>query len=649
MIAVPLRHREEAVGLLTVLSRTPNAFTTEDLNTLELLAVVLASVMSHASEFEALARFRTIFQASSVGIVRVDRDGRVVEANPAMEKMLGYTASELAAISFREYTHPDDVDRNVHLFSELMAGRLDSVQLEMRYFRRDGEMIWTQMTAAIERDADGEPACAISMVENITERKAAEEALRRQSELNEYQALHDGLTGLPNRTLFHDRIEQAILTAGARGRPRRGADDGPRPVQGDQRHARASRRRRAPAGDRAAAAERRCATADTVARLGGDEFGLLLPQHCEPAGRRASSLERICEGVEEPIMLEGMPLDDRGAHRRRVLARARPRRRNAAAARRHRDVPREGRRTRLRVLRRGAATPTTRRVSRSSASCAARSTQDELVLDYQPKVGLADGRVDSLEALVRWHHPGAACVPPDEFIPLAEQTGLIKPLTRYVLAAALEQCRALARREGSSCSIAVNLSTRDAARPRLPDDVGELLESTGCRRRVLELEITESAMIADPRAHARPCSTSSARSASGSRSTTSAPATRRSRTSSASRSTRSRSTGRSSCTWTRRRRRHIVRSTIELGRSLGLDGRRRGGRERADLAAAAGARVHDRPGLLPHPARARSRAPRVAATLRPRRDPHTGARRSGLTLTPGPLHILCGWARRRCG
>ena len=173
LIAVPLRHREEAVGLLTVLSRTPNAFTTEDLNTLELLAVVLASVMSHASEFEALARFRTIFQASSVGIVRVDRDGCLVEANPAMEKLLGYTASELATISFREYAHPDDVDRNLHLFAELMAGRLDSVQLEMRYFRRDGEMIWTQMTAAVERDADGEPACAISMVENITIRGSA--------------------------------------------------------------------------------------------------------------------------------------------------------------------------------------------------------------------------------------------------------------------------------------------------------------------------------------------------------------------------------------------------------------------------------------------------------------------------------------------
>ena len=95
LIAVPLRHRGEAVGLLNVLSRTPNSFTAEDLNTLELLAVVLASVMSHASEFEALGRFRTIFQASSVGIVRVDRDGRLVEANPAMERMLGYSASEL--------------------------------------------------------------------------------------------------------------------------------------------------------------------------------------------------------------------------------------------------------------------------------------------------------------------------------------------------------------------------------------------------------------------------------------------------------------------------------------------------------------------------------------------------------------------------
>ena len=169
-----------------------------------------------------------------------------------------------------------------------MGGRLDSFQLEMRYFRRDGEMIWTQMTAAIERDADGEPACAISMVENITERKAAEEALRRQSELNEYQALHDGLTGLPNRTLFYDRIRQAILTAGREGgrvavmmmdvdRFKEINDTLGHHV-GDALLEELARR-----------LQNVLRTSDTVARLGGDEFGLLLPQHCEPAGRRASS------------------------------------------------------------------------------------------------------------------------------------------------------------------------------------------------------------------------------------------------------------------------------------------------------------------------------------------------------------------------
>ena len=494
LIAVPLRHRGEAVGLLNVLSRTPNSFTAEDLNTLELLAVVLASVMSHASEFEALARFRTIFQASSVGIVRVDREGHVVEANPAMERMLGYTACELATISFREYTHPDDIERNLYLFNEMMDGRIDSFQLEKRYFRRDGEMIWTQITAAVERDQDGEPRFAISMIENITERKAAEDALRRQSELNEHQALHDGLTGLPNRTLFYDRIRQAILTAGREGgrvavmmmdvdRFKEINDTLGHHV-GDALLEELARR-----------LQNVLRTSDTVARLGGDEFGLLLPQHCEPADVRIV-LERICEGVEEPIMLEGMPLmieasigvafwPENGQdvetllqHADSAMYKAKEEHVTHAFYDEAQDSYDP---TRLRLV----------------GELHRALEQKELVLYYQPKVRLADGEVDSLEALSRWNHPRLGLVPPDDFIPLAEQTGLIKPLTLHVIAAALEQSRSW-RLDGLNLPIAVNLSARTLRDLDFPTHVERLLVSSGLDGSVLQFEITESAMIADP-------------------------------------------------------------------------------------------------------------------------------------------------------
>ena len=129
-------------------------------------------------------------------------------------RLLGYTAAELAELSFREYTHPDDIEHNVTLYKELMAGDRDGYQLEKRCFRKNGEMIWVQITASLERDADGAPTFAISMFENITERKLAQETLRKQAELNAHQALHDALTGLANRRKLYLDVE-ARLAAGS--------------------------------------------------------------------------------------------------------------------------------------------------------------------------------------------------------------------------------------------------------------------------------------------------------------------------------------------------------------------------------------------------------------------------------------------------
>jgi PAS domain S-box-containing protein/diguanylate cyclase (GGDEF)-like protein len=212
MVVVPLLRGEETAGMLAVTSKRPAAFGEEELWTLELLVVALSAAMSHAAEFEAeraktLAseRYRAIFECAPIGIVRVDSAGRLVETNPAMEAMIGYSASELAEISFADYTHPEDVEHNLSLFDDLMSGKRDSYRLEKRYFRKNGQMIWTQVTATLERDDTGEPAFAISMIEDITQRKVAEAALLSQAELNEYQALHDALTGLPNRRkLFLD-------------------------------------------------------------------------------------------------------------------------------------------------------------------------------------------------------------------------------------------------------------------------------------------------------------------------------------------------------------------------------------------------------------------------------------------------------------
>ena len=172
----------------------------------------------------------------------------------------------------------------------------------------------------------------------------------------------------------------------------------------------------------------------------------------------------------------------------------------------------------------------------------------ELVLHYQPKVDLRDRRgASASRRCVRWHHPTRGLVPPDEFIPLAEQTGLIEPLDAWVLDAALRAVRAVARATACELAVAVNLSARTCSTRDLPDrGRGAAARSTACRAALLELEITET----HDRRPTRPArcailDAAARRSASRSRSTTSAPATRRWPTSSACRSTSSRSTARS--------------------------------------------------------------------------------------------------------
>jgi len=501
MAAVPLRHGAETVGILSVLSQRPGAFGDRDLETLELLSVVLSLAISHAAEFEArraqaeaLSRFRTMFDGASIGMVTFDRRGRALEANSALERMLGYTAAELSAIRFEEITHPDDVEHNLDLFREMMAGVRSSFQLEKRYHRKDGKVIWGRVASVVEVDEAGRPKSAISMVEDITERKVAEEEARRQSELNKHQALHDALTGLPNRTLLRDRIQRAILTArreGGRVAVLMMDLDRFKEINDSLGH-QVGDKVLTELGDRLQKVLRET---DTVARLGGDEFGLLLPKHEKPADVTAA-LERVSNAIEQPILLDDLPLTveasigvafypDDGD--------------DVDALLQHADVAMYAAKERsLRYSFYDRTAPQYDPARLTIISELRRAIDErELVLYYQPKARLDTGEVFAVEALLRWNHPTRGLIMPDDFIPFAQQTGLIKPLTLYVVGEALRQC-GLWQAEGIELSIAVNLSMRNLLDLEFPEQVARLLEECNLEPDRLEFEITESTMLADP-------------------------------------------------------------------------------------------------------------------------------------------------------
>jgi diguanylate cyclase (GGDEF)-like protein len=236
-------------------------------------------------------------------------------------------------------------------------------------------------------------------------------------------------------------------------------------------------------------------TSDTVARLGGDEFGVLLP---DASGRDdvVRTVERMRAAIEEPVTLQGLALSleasfgialhpDDGEDVETLL-------RCADGAMYHAKAEKSGwalfdsSRDRQDGARLTLMGELRRALDRS-----------ELVLYYQPQVCLADGEVRTAEALLRWNHPVRGLVPPDAFIPMAQQTGLIKPLTLYVINEALRQCRSW-QDEGLQLAIAVNLSARNLVDADLPRQVAGLLKRWKIEPKLLEFEITESAMLAEP-------------------------------------------------------------------------------------------------------------------------------------------------------
>ena len=390
-----------------------------------------------------------------------------------------------------------------------MSGKRNSFQLELCCRQTSGTEMWVLLRARCWNVTS--PAtldCVVAMIENITDRKRAESELMRQAEINEYQALHDPLTGLPNRILFTDRIGQAIQQA-KRHKTKlavalidldrfKEINDSLGHTAGDQVLI--------SVGERMAGALR---ASDTVARLGGDEFGLVLPELSDtdallPVTRRACRRPsrnqiHVCRllpiGIEASIGIAIYP--DHAHDAQTLIQRA--------------DVAMyEAKRDGFNYVFYDDSVPDYDVTSLTLVSDLRRAISErELVLYYQPKAALESGIVTSVEALIRWMHPERGLVLPDSFIPLAQETSLIGPLTLYVIEEALRQSRTWSeqghRSAGGrqSCRPAIS----STAFPRM--QVAELLRRWDVKPNALELEVTESSMLANPTRAAKRSSASS--------------------------------------------------------------------------------------------------------------------------------------------
>jgi diguanylate cyclase (GGDEF)-like protein len=322
----------------------------------------------------------------------------------------------------------------------------------------------------------------------------ASRSLREQVLANEHQALHDVLTGLANRALFHDRVRQSVLLAEREGM------EGAVMIMDLDRFKKINDTLGHPKGDTVLReVARRLSLAlretDTVARLGGDEFAVLVPHVPDPAAV-VQVVEKIQEALDRPFVLQGLALDVRASvgisffprHGNDVdtliqradvamyLAKTSHSRYEIYAA--HRDQHSPGRLALLADLRRGL-------------------DDGELVLHYQPKIDLKTGTVTTVESLVRWNHPARGMIQPADFLPLAEHTGLIEPLTMYVLDKAMKQC-AEWHETGLDLTVAVNLSPRNLLDLNFPDYISRLIRKWNLPPSCLQLEITESSLLSDP-------------------------------------------------------------------------------------------------------------------------------------------------------
>ena len=427
----------------------------------------------------AETRFEISFEQAAIGAVIADLNGVPLRVNPALCSFLGRSPDLLVGRRWTEYSYPGETPLGQAVLARTAAGH-DTYEDERRYLRPDGSVVWASCHVSLVRDESRAPQYFFTQLQDITGRKQLEHELA-------HQALHDSLTGLPNRTLLTDRLVHGL--AGSR---RRGAQlgvifldvDHLKEVNDSLGHT---------AGDdlltfTAAQIAGAIRPGDTVARFGGDEFVVVCDDVSaleaeEIAARVLEALGHPCiSGTQEMKVTAsvGVALSDESATPESLLRDS-----DAAMYR-----AKERGRGRIELYDDALRCKAEQRIATASALHRALD-REEFTVHYQPIVDLSTGAMVSAEALLRWNHPARGLISPDEFIPVAEETGLIVPIGAWVLEHAARQLVEW-QRTRPTMSAAVNLSVRQLVVPDIADQIEAILQRTGVPPVSLCLELTES-------------------------------------------------------------------------------------------------------------------------------------------------------------
>ena len=496
VFVAPLFMKDELHGIMVVAS--DQAMPASVADSLRALSSQVALALESATLTEDLllqqseARFASLVKNSTDVVTVIEHDTVVRYASPSAARVFGYEPAELEGMKFSDLVGQEDRTKVLAFLMASNEGDGHTAIMEFKIQGKTGEAFFAETLRTSLLHDDNVRGIVLN-TRDISERKEFEEQLK-------HQAFHDPVTNLANRSLFTDRVEHAVERQERDHKPIAvlfmDIDDF-KTINDSLGHA-AGDQLLAGVGDRLKATLR---AADTAARLGGDEFAILLDLDDDGEGVQAADVaDRIMQMLEEPFTLEGKEVYVRASVGIAVAEGEQPIQpeeilRNADVAM---YMAKERGKGCYQVFEPEMHDTALKRLE-MKADLQRALEHDEFVLYYQPVIELETGRVSGVEALIRWMHPARGMVPPLDFIPLAEETGLIVPIGRWVLRTATIYAKALqdAYPMDPPFHMAVNLSARQLVRPEIVDEVRDILEETGLDPHSLILEITESVMMQD--------------------------------------------------------------------------------------------------------------------------------------------------------